>query len=395
MIRSRTFWFSIIALPALAGAQSVSAESAVALDAVSGKILWARNGNEELYPASTTKIMTALLLMERCKSDDVITAPADVQSVRESSMHLRPGERVRAKDMLFALMLRSANDGCYAVACHISGSVPKFADLMNQRAKELGCTHTHFNNPNGLNDRLHYTTAHDLAMIAREAMKHQEFRNIVRTEKIKINRGTNWKDLLMINHNKILFHDPTCDGIKTGWTVPAGHCFVGSAVRDGWRIITVVMRSKHWQNDTEDLFNWAYGSFAKREAVTAGAVVGTAKVAGGTRPEIPLAAAESAYSLLLRSGSSDPVTRLEVPGELSAPIVKSQKIGDLVIRDPDGFEHKVDVVAGEDVPVSKAALVTRDGGSGKMLIGAGLLVGAIYFRGRTKRRVLRSPFPGR
>jgi D-alanyl-D-alanine carboxypeptidase (penicillin-binding protein 5/6) len=243
MTRSRTLAALFLALPSLAVAQSVSAESAVAMDASSGKILWSRNADEELYPASTTKIMTALLLMERCKPDEVITAPADVEQIREASMHLRPGERVRAKDMLFALMLRSANDGCYAVACHISGTVGRFSDLMNLRARQLGCTHTHFDNPNGLNDRLHYTTAHDLALIAREAMRHLEFRNIVRTEKAKINRGTNWKDLWMVNHNKILLHDPTCDGIKTGWTVPAGHCFVGSAYRNGWRVITVVMRS--------------------------------------------------------------------------------------------------------------------------------------------------------
>ena len=389
MIRTRTLLFLLLTLPVLAGAQVVTAESATAIDASTGKILYSRNADEELYPASTTKIMTALLLLERCQPDDVITAPADVEKVKESSMHLKPGERVRAKDMLYALLLRSANDGCYAVACHISGSVPKFADLMNKRALELGCTHTHFNNPNGLNDPLHYTTAHDLALMARQAMQYPAFRDIVRTEKIKINRGTNWKDLWMVNHNKILFHDATCDGIKTGWTIPAGHCFVGSANRDGWRVITVVMKSKHWQADTENLFNWAYGTYLETKVMSAGQKVADVKVLGGAQADVPAALATDAYGLIPKTGTGAITTRIEASTPVSAPIRKDQKIGDLVVRDPDGFEHKVDVISSQDVPLSRQAAVAKTASDGKIVLGAGLLVGAIYFKERTKRKLVR------
>ncbi len=147
----------------------VSAKSAIIIDAGSGKVLWSKNAESSMFPASTTKIMTALLLIEHCKMTDMITAPADIEKVKEASMHLKPGEQVSVHDMLYALMLRSANDGCYAVATHISGSVEEFSKLMNLRARQAGCTHTHFHNPNGLNDRDHTTTAHDLALMGRAA----------------------------------------------------------------------------------------------------------------------------------------------------------------------------------------------------------------------------------
>jgi D-alanyl-D-alanine carboxypeptidase (penicillin-binding protein 5/6) len=248
----------------------LSAKSAIVIDAVSGKILWAKDADALRYPASTTKIMTGMLLLEHCKADDIIVAPLDVTKVREASMHLKPGERVAAHDMLYALMLRSANDGCYAVARHISGSVEAFSKLMNWRAKEIGCTHTHFDNPNGLNDPIHYTTAHDLALMGREAMKYPAFRQAVRTYKYEIQRSSDSRDRLMVNHDKYLLKDPSADGIKTGYTVPAGHCFVGSCSRNGFHVITVVMKSDHWQLDHQALLHWAFGKFQLKDRFSAG-----------------------------------------------------------------------------------------------------------------------------
>ena len=134
---------------ALSSALDVSAKTAIVIDASSGKVLWSKNPESSMYPASTTKIMTGLLLVEHCKPNDIITAPYDIETIKEASMHLKPGERVTAHDMLYAIMLRSANDGCYAIAKHISGSVEAFAKLMNERARQVGCSNTHFVNPNG------------------------------------------------------------------------------------------------------------------------------------------------------------------------------------------------------------------------------------------------------
>src|SRR5205814_5948100 len=137
-------------------------------------------------------------------------------------------ERISREDALYALLLRSANDLAHSIAVQISGSDEGFADLMNQKAQEIGCQNTHFHNPHGLNDDLHSTCAYDLALIARAAMRNEEFRAAVSTQKRFIQRSMNQKDLLMKNHDKLLFHDATLEGIKTGFTKPAGQCFVGS-----------------------------------------------------------------------------------------------------------------------------------------------------------------------
>jgi len=377
--------------PVVCLAQSVTAESAIAIDAASGKILYQKNENEELYPASTTKIMTALLLLEHRTLDEVIVAPADVTKVRESTMHLKPFEKVPVKDMLYALMLRSANDGCYAVAVNLAGSVEKFSDLMNARAKELGCTHTHFDNPNGLNDRLHYTTAHDLALIAKEAMRYQEFRDIVRTERQTINRSTDWQDTVMVNHNKILRRDPSCDGIKTGWTIPAGHCFVGTASREGWRVITVVLKSKSWEDDTETLFNWAFAKFVKHEEVKEGETVAVAPVGGA---QVPMIASDDAYTLTPREIQPSSDRKIQLVSGLTAPVTRNEKLGDLFIRDTDGFEQDVPLVSNVGEPPAASGAVAsapaKRGGNGPNLwIWAGLLGGAIYIRGKSRRRLMR------
>jgi len=211
---------------ALGKGPDVTAASAIVVDADSGKVLYSKNADVPRYPASTTKVMTGLLLAENTEPEDTIVAPSDVEVVTGSKMHLKAGEEVSAHDMLYALMLRSANDGCYAVAMHLAGSVPAFSKMMNQRAQELGCTHTHFHNPNGLNDKEHLTTAHDLAIIAREAMKNERFADAVGTTEYTISRNINQEDTLMVNKDKLLLWDSSAEGIKTGWTIPAGHCFV-------------------------------------------------------------------------------------------------------------------------------------------------------------------------
>jgi D-alanyl-D-alanine carboxypeptidase (penicillin-binding protein 5/6) len=240
--------------------------------------------------------MTALLLIEHTKPDDLIVGPKEVETIRESSMHMKVGEVVSAHDMLYALMLRSANDGCVAVADHIAGSVPAFVAMMNARAKEIGCTHTHFDNPNGLNDKSHWTCAHDLALIAREAMRYPEFRDAVKTKKYQIHRTINTLDTWMVSKDKWLRKDPSADGIKTGWTIPAGHCFVGSATRDGFRVITVVLASQNWQEDHGRMLDWAFANF---EPQSLRGVAISAKDSDGKT--VPLTVTRPAYFLRPRS----------------------------------------------------------------------------------------------
>lgn len=387
----------LLLLPSLASAVGdqpapPTALSAIAIDAASGKVLWSKDPNARRFPASTTKIMTGLLLAEHCKPDDVITAPWDVALVKESSMHLRPKEKVTAKDMLAAIMLRSANDGCYAVAVHLAGSVEKFSEMMNERARQIGCTGTNFHNPNGLNDPIHYTTAHDLALIGREAMKNPLFAATVKTYRTKIERSVNTKDQWMVNHDKLLRKDPTRDGIKTGWTVPAGKCFVGSTIRDGWRAITVVLKATDWQKDTDDLSNWVYARYGRRDRFEAGQVAGQIPVAGAAVPTVAAIPERSAYNLVVR-GTSPDATHHEIVAEpnLAAPIAQGQKVGELRLVDADGFEQRVPLLAQCDVPATTLARVSRTtGGNSTLWIGGAMLLGVAALRSRGRRRSFRA-----
>jgi len=375
-----------VAIPFISCALDVSAKSAVVMDARTGKILWAKDDETLRYPASTTKIMTALLLLEHCEPNDVIVAPADVLKVKESSMHLKPGERVTAHDMLYALMLRSANDGCYAVAVHIAGSVEAFSRMMNERARKIGCTHTHFDNPNGLNDALHYTTAHDLALIAREAMKLPDFQNAVHTYRYRISRSIDQHDCTMVNHNKWLTKDTTADGIKTGYTVPAGHCFVGSATRNGYRVITVVMHSDHWQKDHQDMLHWAYATHTRVPVLNHAEAIDTVRVAGGTKSAVSVVPVTDVDSLLDKSVTGRPSTSISLKGPIAAPVEKGQVVGEVTVTDPDGFVQVIPLAAADNVPRA-ANLVAKAGktGTSGILIGGVLFAGTMFVRARTRR----------
>lgn len=270
------------------GNLSVTANSAVIIDANSGAVLWSKNPELRSFPASTTKIMTALLLLKSRSLSDTMTAPNGIEKVPPSSMHLKSGEQISVHDLLYALMLRSANDAAVTIAYDLAGSREKFAEMMNQEAVSLGCTHTHFNNPNGLDDPDHWTTAADMAKIARAAMQIPFFRDVVKTQRYKVTRSINQQDVLMTNRDKILRHDPTQDGIKTGWTVPAGHCFVGSASRNGFRVIAVEFHSQNWAQDNQNMMDWAFGTFKHVEVEPAGSQLGIANLNDSAHTKLPV-----------------------------------------------------------------------------------------------------------
>ncbi|MBN9501832.1 MAG: hypothetical protein BGO01_06495 [Armatimonadetes bacterium 55-13] len=373
------------ALAAGASAFDVSAKSAIIIDADSGKVLWEKDADTPRYPASTTKIMTAMLLIERCLPTDVIVAPKNIEEVKEASLHLKPGEKISVKDMLYALMLRSANDGCVAVAEHISGSVQAFAKLMNDRAKELGCTHTNFNNPNGLNDPKHTISARDLATIARQAMKYDQFRAVVKTQKVTIERSSDSKDLLLTNHNKWLAKDATADGIKTGWTIPAGRCYVGSATRNGYRVITVVLKSEDWQVDHQNMLNWAFKNYDRTLYAKKGDTIAKAPIASGSLKEIPAKIKNEVFHIA-RKGTEPPVAiKTDYVPNLTAPITSGQEIGTVTLTDGTGWEVKSPLLAGADVAYVAASSGTTTTKAGFGILGGALLAGVIVLRVKNKR----------
>lgn len=350
--------------------RGLTMRAGVVMEDKTGKVLWQRDPHTAMYPASTTKIMTTLLMLETMKPDDLIVAPKDVTKIGEASMGLRPGEKVRVKNMAYALMLRSANDGCYAVAVTMDGSVEKFSKRMNERAKQIGCEHTNFANPNGLNNSKHVISAYDLCLVGREAMKRSDFREVVRTKKKQIDRSINFADRWMISKNKILWKDPSADGIKTGYTNPAGHTYVGSAKRGETRILTSILNASSWKDDHLAMLKWAFERYETKSLRPASEF--DAKEIGGpaglkVRPKSEI------YVCVKKSG--DQVTEAFE----SKPGISAYAAGDVVgfdvVTDTDGFTQRVELVAVNSSAVETAAMVENKPANKWMLFGGlGLII---------------------
>jgi D-alanyl-D-alanine carboxypeptidase (penicillin-binding protein 5/6) len=221
---------------------TVFAESAALIDSFTGEFLYLKNENAIQYPASSTKILTALLVIEAGDLDKPVTVDLSDTKVEPTKLELQPGEQYTRRQLLYGLMLKSANDVAMTLARDNSGSVQAFAEKMTRRAAELGATNSHFANPNGLHDPAHYTTAHDLALIARTAMEQPFFRQLVSTIYYtwKSPKGVIYQ---LRNHNRLLRHFAGCNGLKTGYTRAAQQVLVSSALREGHEVISVVLHT--------------------------------------------------------------------------------------------------------------------------------------------------------
>ncbi len=249
--------FQAVALAA-PRAPKVEAEAAVLMVAGTQRILYAINPDAIMYPASTTKIMTALTALEKGKPDSVVTVGGSAAACDGSSLELRAGDRLRLRDLLYGMMLVSGNDAAEAVAEHIAGSVPAFVALMNAKARQLGATNTHFSNPHGLPDPSnHYTTANDLARIAAQAMQNPEFRKIVATGDFSVPL-LNRPPLQVSNTNKLLKSYPDANGIKTGYTEAAGDCLVAAANRGGVQLVVVLLNDDERWADAANLLDYGF-----------------------------------------------------------------------------------------------------------------------------------------
>lgn len=244
----------------LASAESrtpiVSAKAAVLYEPKTKSFLYEKGADLRLPMASTTKIMTALVAIENSSLDEIVTISEEMTNIEGSSAYLKVGEKITMEELLYALMLASANDAAVAIACKVGGSVEDFALLMNERAKSIGLKDTSFKNPHGLDDTEHYTTARELSLIAAEAMKNDLFRKISSTYKesfISEERSRTY-----VNHNKLLKRYDGCIGVKTGFTKRCGRCLVGAAERDGLGFITVTLDAPNDWNDHRLLFDYGF-----------------------------------------------------------------------------------------------------------------------------------------
>lgn len=321
-----TMLFSPIALAADKPPE-ITAKSAIIIEAMTGKVLYAKNAEERRYPASTTKIMTLIVALEHGKTDDIITTSANAASTEGSSLWLSQGEQLTMLDMLYGIMLISGNDATVAVAEHISGSVENFAKLMTEKAHAIGAISTNFTNTNGLPDPNHYSTAHDLARIAAYGYKNPLFDEIVSTK----NKVVPWagkdhgRDLY--NENRMLWLYEGGNGVKTGYTEVAGRCLVSGAKRDNIQLIAVVLDSDHMWDDSIALLDYGFKQLKPMNIFNEGDIFKTVRVNNGTTDIVRLVTNGGLIVPVSEEDKSELRTVIEAPGKIEAPVSAGQKIG--------------------------------------------------------------------
>lgn len=298
---------------------ALSAQKAILMDAATGRVIYAQNADDRSLIASTTKIMTALIICEQCNVLDRMRIPKEAVGIEGSSMYLQEGEVLTVQELLYGLMLHSGNDAAVALAIYCGGTVEGFAQLMNDKARVLGLRNTHFENPNGLDAPGHYSTAEDLAILAAYAMENPIFRKTVSTKSIKIGQR------YLRNHNKLLWQVEGAEGIKTGYTRAAGRILVSSAARDGRRLIAVTINAPDDWNDHAALLNRGFSDYSCRRILCAGDTVGTVEIAGGQAGTVELLAAQDFIYALTQEEQVELV--IPGPGFVYAPVAQGAEAG--------------------------------------------------------------------
>ncbi|MBQ8140261.1 MAG: D-alanyl-D-alanine carboxypeptidase [Clostridia bacterium] len=267
---------------------SLSAESAVLIDADSTNILCSKNHSQKMGMASTTKIMTALVAAENFDIDKTVTVAPEVVGIEGSSIYLCANEKLTMEELLYALLLQSANDAAAAIAYAVAGSIDAFADMMNGKAEEMGLRNTHFTNPHGLYDEEHYTTAYDLAVITAHALRNEDIKQIVSTYKKTIPSSDGENTRLLVNHNKMLKLYDGAIGVKTGFTKATGRCLVSAAARDGLTLIAVTLNAPDDWNDHTKMLDFGFGNYESLLIADVGSFAYALPVVGGEEDFVTL-----------------------------------------------------------------------------------------------------------
>ncbi|MDQ0286988.1 D-alanyl-D-alanine carboxypeptidase (penicillin-binding protein 5/6) [Desulfofundulus luciae] len=329
------------------------------MDARNGQVLYQKNASSPMYPASTTKILTAIIALEHSRLDEVVTVPREATRVEGSAIGLQEGERLTMEDLLYALLLASANDAAVAIAEHVAGSVPAFAALMNEKARSIGARSSNFQNPSGLPDPRHYTTAYDLALIARYAMHNPVFRTIVSTRFKQIHRpdadrskGPPQEHLW--NHNRLLSRYEGAIGVKTGYTIEAGQCLVAAAQRNDRELIAVILNSQGAAvySDARALLDYGFSAFKPVQLAEKGEKVSSFSVTGGAE-KVEAITGNSFYFNFPAGEKPSFEQKIVVHQDLRAPLATGQKVGELVFTRAGGKElGRVDLVSARAVGTS-------------------------------------------
>jgi len=342
----------------------ISAEGAVLIEYETGKILYSKNADKPMYPASTTKVLTALLALEHLDLNKVITVPEDMGPAEGSAMYLLPGERFTVRNLLDALMVKSANDAAVLLAKEISGSVESFSVLMNERAKELGAKNSNFKNPNGLPDSEHVVSPHDMALITKEAMKNNVFRELVSQVNVTLDeteqtpekryfRNTNrflWSTSKIIYNNEYIpIKYDYIDGVKTGYTGEARNCLVTSGEKNGIRFIAVVFKAEGYEvyRDSRILMDYGFENFSLKSIIQKDNVLGTEEFPKTIQGSLDYGTTKDMIDVFNQNES--PVYNTEIIiNNLQFPVYKGDIVGKVIVT-RDSFMEELDLIAFNDL----------------------------------------------
>lgn len=332
---------AILFLPVRAGA--ISAECAILIDGETGRVLYEKQAGEKSLIASTTKIMTALVICEQTNVLDRVKIPKEAVGIEGSSMYLKEGEVLTVQELLYGLMLQSGNDAAVALAIYCGGTVEGFTELMNDKAHRLGMTQSHFANPNGLDSPGNYSTARDMAILTAYAMQNPIFAQTVSTKTITIG------ERCLRNHNKLLWQLEGANGVKTGYTKAAGRILISSVTRMGRQLIAVTFNAPDDWQDHKTLIEDGFSRFTVQQLVRQGQTLGQLELAGGQEASVDLIAAED-FSYSLAQGERVTISLPEA-GFAYAPVAEGQEAG---------FAHiLVDGTAVAKVPLVYGATIER------------------------------------
>ena len=362
--------FGVIEAAALSEAPAVAAEGAVLIKYSTGEVLFEKNKDEKLFPASTTKVLTGLIALEKLDMDTVVTVDAEAASTDGSRIYLSEGEQVTVEQLINAMLIYSANDAAIALAKEISGSVEEFAVLMNSKAKELGAVNSNFTTPNGLPDENHYTTAYDLALITRAAMQNNMFRQIVGTYEYKIPATNKYQARTLTNTNRLFWDNNTqiesngyvrtlkyegATGIKTGYTAAAGNCLVAGANRQGTEFIAVILQSQPtvYFADAIRLFDYGYNNYYFALQYDPDEPLGTIKVKGGAVDKVDVVCAEWIGEVISIDQSEDVVTTdIKIKKSLKAPFEAGTTVGAVKLYYNGELEKEYTLITATDSEAS-------------------------------------------
>lgn len=343
---------------------TVSAEGAVMIESKTGKILYGKNENEKLYPASTTKIITAIIAIEHCEPTDKITASYDaVMSLPAgySNAAIQPGETLTFQELLDMFLIKSANEIGTIFAEHISGSVENFANLMNQKASSLGCKNTHFTNPSGIHDVEHYSTAYDMALIAQYCMKNETFRNVVSKPSCTIAATEKYEERYFRNTNDLLnsrsdYYYEYAIGTKTGYTTQAKRCLIATALKDNLELITVILGDSPTMDDsryldTIKMFEYGFSNYKVQKIATQNTIIEEITVENATKETkgLSLLIKNDLTALIPKNMTiADLKPSIQISEVIEAPISEGDVLGKITYT-IEGVEYSSDLIANHSV----------------------------------------------